>query len=200
MIFFPKNNPEALVKDFSLLISDGKLSRFAQTIAASGRRFAKNMLASECISGYARLLENVLNFPSDALLPGPISQLNQRTWEWNLFWNEMVLPSNEFPNVADSGSSFRNLGVVYALEEEFKNLANSKNISEDGNGNLEDDIPNQQDWDILEEIENSEEYERVETEEVCDFLGLALVCKKPITSFFLSSVFCISYGILQIVA
>lgn len=163
-MFFPKRNPDALLKAFSLLISNGKLSRFAQTVASSGRRLAKNILASECITGYARLLERVLNFPSDAFLPGPISQLHQGAWEWNLFQKETDLRGHEMEDIAEGKSAARS--VVYALEEEFAYSAKSKNMSEDGNVNLEQDIPNQQDWDILREIESSEEYESLEMEEL----------------------------------
>lgn len=173
-MFFPKRNPDALLKAFSLLISNGKLSRFAQTVASSGRRLAKNILASECITGYARLLERVLNFPSDAFLPGPISQLHQGAWEWNLFQKETDLRGHEMEDIAEGKSAARS--VVYALEEEFAYSAKSKNMSEDGNVNLEQDIPNQQDWDILREIESSEEYESLEMEEVWYSLGLDLEC------------------------
>ncbi|KAL5569492.1 hypothetical protein UlMin_026067 [Ulmus minor] len=164
-IFFSKHNSDALMKAFSLLISNGKLSRFAQTIASSGRRLAKNMLASECIRGYARLLENALNFPSDSLLPGPISELRQEAWEWNLFQKEIESTRGEMLNIDESSSSLKN-SVVYALEDKLTSLANLKNTSEDGTTNLEQDIPSQEDWDILEEIETSEEYERLEMEEL----------------------------------
>ncbi|PON49533.1 Glycosyl transferase [Parasponia andersonii] len=165
-IFFTKHNPDALMKAFSLLISNGKLSRFAQAVASSGRRLAKNMLASECVKGYARLLENVLNFPSGAFLPGPISQLHQGAWEWNLFQKEIDLTSSDMLNIAEGGSLFKNLSIVYALEGEFTNSASSKNISEDETGNLDQDIPHELDWDVLGEIESSEEYERLEMEEL----------------------------------
>ena len=86
---YPKHNPNALMKAFSLLISKGKLSKFARALASSGRLLAKNMQASDCVASYAKLLENIITFPSDALLPGQISQLKQGAWEWNLFRKEM---------------------------------------------------------------------------------------------------------------
>ncbi|RVW76209.1 hypothetical protein CK203_048965 [Vitis vinifera] len=73
VVIFPKNNPDALMRAFSLLISNGKLSKFAKAVALSGRLLAKNMLASECVNSYAKLLENVLSFPSDVLLPETLS-------------------------------------------------------------------------------------------------------------------------------
>lgn len=171
MILFPKHNPDALLKAFSRMISNGKLSRFAQLVASSGRRLAKNILASECITGYGRILESVINFPSDALLPSSISQLHNLTWEWNLFRDEIVLPSSEVLNIAEGSVPFRKSSVVLALEEEFIIYNNSKNGSDDGTKSLEQDVPDQLDWNVLEEIESSEEYENLEMEEVCCFMS-----------------------------
>lgn len=165
MVFFPKHNPEALMRAFSLLISNGKLSKFAQTVASSGRLHAKNMLASECITGYASVLENALNFPSDTFLPGPVSQLQQGAWEWNLFRKEMETRAGDTPSIDEKGFSLKKFSVVYALEDELTQLAQSTNVSEES-GNLEDDIPSELDWYHMKEIENSEEYERLEMEEV----------------------------------
>ncbi|XVF75659.1 hypothetical protein PTKIN_Ptkin13bG0204600 [Pterospermum kingtungense] len=154
-VFFPKHNPDALLRAFSLLISNGKLSRFAQTVASSGRLLAKNILASECITGYANLLENLLNFPSDVLLPAPVSKLQQWQWEWNLFREEIELGNSDI-----SGD----VSVVYILEEEFTKHIND--MSENGTEIQDQDILTEQDLDIVTEIENFEDYERLEMEEV----------------------------------
>ncbi|KAE8713879.1 hypothetical protein F3Y22_tig00110204pilonHSYRG00165 [Hibiscus syriacus] len=153
--FFEKHNPDALLRTFSLLISNGRLSRFAETVASSGRLLAKNILASECITGYASLLVNLLYFPSDVLLPGSVSELKQGSWEWNLFRKEI-----EHSNIDISIDS----SVVHALEEEFtKNIIDkSKNRAE-----IQDqDALTEQDLDLVTEIENLEDYERVEMEEI----------------------------------
>ncbi|KAK9283587.1 hypothetical protein L1049_011836 [Liquidambar formosana] len=165
-IIFPKHNPDALMRAFSILISNGKLSKFAQAVAISGRMLAKNMLASECIIGYAKLLENVVNFPSDALLPGPISQLQQNAWEWSLFRKEIEQSTSDMPNIDGKNTSMRKYSVVYYLEEDLTNLFDSKNISENETGIMAQDIPTELDWDILTEIEISEDFERRELEEL----------------------------------
>ncbi|KAK3015816.1 hypothetical protein RJ639_007556 [Escallonia herrerae] len=161
-IIFPKHKPEALMTAFSLLISEGKLSNFAHSVSTSGRLLAKNMLAAECITGYARLLENVLAFPSEVLLPGQISRLNQGQWEWNLFQKEIEVKSADILKDAH----LRDLGVVYDLEEDNTSpvlvIDNPQNKTE----NLTKDIPTEQDWDILKEIESTEEFERLEIEEI----------------------------------
>lgn len=154
------------MRAFSLLISDGNLSKFSQTVASSGRLLAKNMLASECITGYARLLENILSFPSDASLPGPVSQLQQRVWEWNLFRKELEQEIDDFSAMDERDFSFGESSVVYSLETNLSSLVSSTNISENGTEMQVMDIPTEFDWDILREIEILEEYERLETEEV----------------------------------
>lgn len=163
-IFFSKHNPEALVNAFSLLLSNGRLSKFAQAIASSGRELAKNILALDCITGYARLLENVLSFPSDALLPGPVSQIQQGSWEWNLFQNEI----DQDIHLSKMDGDFFNgkVSVVYAVEQELKGLNYSTSIFENGTEVPLQDELTQLDWDILREIEISEENEMFEMEEV----------------------------------
>lgn len=156
-IFYPKHDPDALLKAFSLLISNGRLSKFAQTIAASAKMLAKNLLASECITGYAKLLEKVINFPSDVLLPAPVSHIQQGSWEWNMFQKEMELGNDDYS---------RNSSVVYDLEQEFTNHSVSSNIAENDSENLKQDIPSELDWDVLKAIEDLEDYERLESEEL----------------------------------
>lgn len=164
-IFFSKHNPEALMNAFSLLLSNGRLSKFAQAIASSGRQLAKNVLALDCITGYARLLENVLNFPSDALLPGAVSQIQQGSWEWNLFQNEIDLSKID---------SNRKVSIVYAVEHELASLNYSTSIFENGTEVPLRDELTQLDWDILREIEISEENEMFEVEEVWSSLSYQL--------------------------
>lgn len=165
VMFYQKHNPEDLMRAFSLFISNGRLSKFSRTVALSGRLLAKNMLASDCVTGYARLLENVLNFPSDALLPGPISQLQQASWEWNLFREEMERGIGDIPNVQQGDYSYRN-SSVYVLEKEFANLVDSMNLSENENQSWAQDSLTEGDWDVLRDLENFEEYESLERQEV----------------------------------
>ena len=167
-IFFSKHNPEALMNAFSLLLSNGRLSKFAQAIASSGRQLAKNVLALDCITGYARLLENVLNFPSDALLPGPVSQIQQGSWEWNLFRNEIDLSK------IDGDFSNRKVSIVYAVEHELASLNYSTSIFENGTEVPLQDELTQLDLDTLREIEISEENEMFEVEEVWSSLSYQL--------------------------
>lgn len=154
------------MKSFSLLISNGKLSKFGQAVASSGRLLAENMLASECINGYAKLLENILKFPSDTMLPGPIIRLQQSPWEWNLFWKEIEQRTGVLENVDVNSTSVGQSSVVYTLEKNLTNLINSHNIAENETGFQIQDIPTKLDWAMLRDIEESEDFERREMEEV----------------------------------
>ncbi|KAK7279514.1 hypothetical protein RJT34_24567 [Clitoria ternatea] len=159
-VFFSKHNPEALLNAFSLLLSNGRPSKFAQAIGSSGRQLAKNILALDCITGYSRLLENVLSFPSDALLPGPVSHIQQGSWEWSMFQNEMDQLKMD-GDVYDGKVS-----VVYAVEQELANLNYSTSIFENGTGVPLQNEVTKLDWEILREIEIFEENEILEMEEV----------------------------------
>ncbi|XP_065870744.1 uncharacterized protein [Euphorbia lathyris] len=165
-LLFQRYNPEALMTAFSLLISEGKLSRFGQTVASYGRLLAKNIQALECMTGYARLLENALSFPSDVLLPGHASQLQQNEWEWDFFEKQTLQNTNDLlgTDVVED-SSFGESGIVYSLEDELPSLNDSTNISENGTQILAPDVPAESDWGVLKEIESLEDYERLEMEE-----------------------------------
>ncbi|CAL1386938.1 unnamed protein product [Linum trigynum] len=158
VLFFPKYDPEALMRTFSLLISDGSLSKLARTLSVSGRLYAKDMLASECVSGYAKLLENTLSYPSATLLPASVDRLQQVTWEWSLFGEEIDGEAVD--------SNIRGLSVVQNLETEVQDLVTSVNTSEIATEIWESDGLTKLDWDVLDEIESSEEFENVELEQV----------------------------------
>ncbi|XP_042488448.1 uncharacterized protein LOC122068636 isoform X2 [Macadamia integrifolia] len=165
-LIFRKSQLDSLMRAFSLLISDRKLSKFAHAVASSGKLLAKNMMASDCIAGYAKLLENVLHFPSDALLPIPISQVQKHAWEWNFFRKEMESGGREIPNFDYMNSSYGKSSVVYALEKELAGFDNKRNIAENDTEILTQETISQLDWDVLEGLEGSEEHERRELEEL----------------------------------
>ncbi|KAK6137872.1 hypothetical protein DH2020_028380 [Rehmannia glutinosa] len=165
-IIFRKNDPEALRNAFSLLISEGKLSRVANSVASSGRLRAKNMFAEECIIAYANLLEYTFDFPSDVLLPSRASQLNKSIWEWSFFRRELDRISSNTKNLYLEGSLEMNSSIVYDLEEDMINYVTIKNVTQDHSEDLEEDKPTILDWEILSELESSEEVERLEREEI----------------------------------
>ncbi|XP_017252803.2 uncharacterized protein LOC108223192 isoform X2 [Daucus carota subsp. sativus] len=165
-MIFAKHKPDAIVTSFSLLISNGKLSKYAHAVASSGRLVARNMLASECIIRFAKLLENVLAFPSDTRLPDQVSQLKQGAWEWNMFQKGIEESSGEKIDLDSKSGYTTNSGVLFNLEEEMTGHFSGKNFSVDEADIVGDDVLSQLDWDILTEIENSEEVQRLESEEM----------------------------------
>ncbi|KAL7589264.1 hypothetical protein Lser_V15G36450 [Lactuca serriola] len=157
-IIFSKDKPDELMKAFLLLTSKGKLSNFATTIASSGRLLAKNMHASECVSGYIKLLNNVLTLPSDSMFPHYISQL-PREWEWDLFSEE----TDDMAYFIKKDTI--NTSVVYDIEEHMTLIMDSRSSQNDPEI-MAEDIPTELDWIVLSEIDSSEEVERVELEEI----------------------------------
>ncbi|XP_068646128.1 uncharacterized protein [Aristolochia californica] len=158
-LIFRASNLESFTRSFSLLVSGMKLSNFANVIATSGKLLARDMLSSNCITGYVKLLENVLQFPSECLLPRPVSDLKQQTWEWSLFSRETEHTGTEA--VMDDSS------VLDALEREFAGkdhvMDNSTGIGTDF---LELDSLTPVDWDNMKGMENSEDFENREMEEL----------------------------------
>ncbi|KAK9168499.1 hypothetical protein Syun_000639 [Stephania yunnanensis] len=158
-LLYEKHNPDKLMQAFSILVSGRGISESAHRIAAAGRLHAKNMLASECITGYAQLLENLLQFPSDVSLP--FSRLNSMevVWQWGFLGKEPVQIDSELPI---SETITKELDVVHALEVKFAALKSSEN----GTDIQDKEHPTSDDWDILSEIQMSEEHEMQEIEEL----------------------------------
>lgn len=159
-LIFNPHDLNTLVKAFSLAIEDRKLSNLAYKIASSGKLLSKNLLAFDCIADYGKLLENVLEFPSDAMLPLSVSHIKLNTWVWELF--EEV----KYITVSAQDDSFQNnhmvgrRSIVDFFEEQLQVQSTTQIANEYS------DFPTQLDWDILTEMETLEDYERREREEV----------------------------------
>ncbi|KAK1320263.1 Plastidial pyruvate kinase 2 [Acorus calamus] len=84
---FPKENIGLLTETLFQVISGGKLSRSAQNIALVGKENATNLMVSEAIEGYASLLENVLQLPSEISSPKAVAEIpeHMKDWQWILF-------------------------------------------------------------------------------------------------------------------
>ncbi|KAI4382677.1 hypothetical protein MLD38_008613 [Melastoma candidum] len=161
-MYFSKHDPKALMSVFSQLILNGELSESAIKVASSGKLLAKDILASECVTTYAQLLESVLDFPSDITLPNSVSQRQLLTWEWDAFGDPKnedgieKLDQDDFPTRAS---------IVYILEEELTDEAGPKNVTEN-HRQIVKDFPTRQDWETLQQMEEVEEFKTVEMEEL----------------------------------
>lgn len=97
-------------------VLNGKVSVSGQKIASVGKAYAKNLMASETIEGYAMLLENVIKFPTDVLSPLTAREIPlalKQEWKWHLFENVKHLhPINE---------SMPGYKILQKLEQEWHN-------------------------------------------------------------------------------
>ncbi|KAK1425246.1 hypothetical protein QVD17_20594 [Tagetes erecta] len=85
---FPKRNIKVLTQIVLQLVSKGKISSLARNIASIGKHSAKNMMVLESVEGYASLIENVVNLPSEVASPRAVSEIpsNFKTeWQWHYF-------------------------------------------------------------------------------------------------------------------
>lgn len=168
---FPAGNVGMMTKILYSAISHGKLSDLACKIASSGRTHAKNLLASDTVLGYAELLEKLLQFPSESMLPKPILSLPdelKNAWQWHLL---VELKSQENEQVAEGTLESKeqltgNSSIVFGMEELWNISIFSTNASENGSVGARDEIPGQIDWDEQKYTEMMEEIERREEEEL----------------------------------
>ncbi|XP_023514303.1 uncharacterized protein LOC111778610 isoform X2 [Cucurbita pepo subsp. pepo] len=98
---FPKGNFYVLSQIIMQMVSKGRLSPLARSIASIGRGTVKNLMVSETVEGYASLLDAVLKLPSEAAPAKEVaeipSQLKEK-WQWKLFEgvsNLTILNRNE---------------------------------------------------------------------------------------------------------
>ncbi|KAJ3681892.1 hypothetical protein LUZ60_014465 [Juncus effusus] len=148
---FDPNDSTTLAKAFSLTVKELKVSELAKNAAKKAKLLSKNMLVFDFISSHAKLLETILSFPSDVMLPSPVSHIQQKTWLWNLVRKER--------------NKVKVKSIVDKIEEQFvKNL--SKKSSEFENGVLNGEFSTKSDWDEISELEISEDIERIEVQEL----------------------------------
>ncbi|XP_020094017.1 uncharacterized protein LOC109714032 isoform X2 [Ananas comosus] len=152
---FHPSDPSTLSRAFSLVIGQHKLSTLAGSVASKGQSLAENMLAFDCISGYAKLLENVLQFPSEVILPGPASEIRQDTWLWDLFAKKIREKKAQYENHGSNYTSIVDLLEIQSAEN--LRVANDTSV---------DDYPTQLDWDDLADMEIFEDIERRELQEL----------------------------------
>lgn len=138
-------------------MSNGRLSKLAERVASRGRLLAKNILASDCVASYSKLLQNVLDFPSGVFLPAPVSPIQQVNWEWDSFRIDIE---------HRTGDIMGNSSIVYAIEDEYVKRYDFSKLSENDTGSAQQDVLTTVDWAVLEEIETFDNYERLENDEV----------------------------------
>lgn len=95
---FQKENIKDLSQIILRLISNGRLSSLAHNIASIGKHTAKDMMVLESVEGYASLIENVMNLPSEVASPRAVSEIPSKIkteWQWGLFED---IPDRKYVN------------------------------------------------------------------------------------------------------
>ncbi|KAL9242083.1 hypothetical protein vseg_016119 [Gypsophila vaccaria] len=160
-MIFSEHNPDDLLRVFSTLLANGVLSKFGSAIGSAGKLLARNLLAPESITGYAKLMENILSFPSDALLPAPVSQIQQDSWDWSYF-SEVSEPKAK----EEESNILGKPNIVTDLEEEFRRTALLKNNPEDNGDTIVLGVVSAEDMDDVEKIASFEEFRRREMDQI----------------------------------
>ncbi|ERM96163.1 hypothetical protein AMTR_s00001p00062880 [Amborella trichopoda] len=166
-LIYPTNDAGSLTAIFSKLFTRGKLNRRAYLLGSTARLRVRYMIVLDFITSYVKLLENVVQFPSDARLPKPVLRLRAPDveWAWKLIGDEMNAGDYQIlgEGVRKLNILHRNSSWIFAIEERWKS---SMRAFDNEAKNFTKDIPTQQDWDDARNMEISEEYERREMEEL----------------------------------
>ncbi|KAK1320262.1 hypothetical protein QJS10_CPA03g00258 [Acorus calamus] len=156
---FPKENIGLLTETLFQVISGGKLSRSAQNIALVGKENATNLMVSEAIEGYASLLENVLQLPSEISSPKAVAEIpeHMKDWQWILFKD---LTDLKYMNGTSNG--YR---ILDKLEEQWYriHMDNSSNSTK-----IIDQVFSPADWEEEKLIEMENMMRRLAEEELKD--------------------------------
>ncbi|KAJ6686492.1 GLYCOSYL TRANSFERASE FAMILY 1 PROTEIN [Salix purpurea] len=129
---FPKENLKVLTQIVLQVISKGTLSPLAHNIASIGKSTAKNLMVLETIEGYATLLENALNLPSEVALPKSVQEIPpklKKEWCWNLFkaflnstHEDIALKSSKYLNKVEeqwNHEQRESSGLIAATDDSF---------------------------------------------------------------------------------
>ncbi|XP_062090569.1 uncharacterized protein LOC133796894 [Humulus lupulus] len=156
---FPKGNVKVLSQVLLQVISKGELSPLARNMALAERSTAKNLMVSECVEGYALLLENILKLPSEVALPKAVSEipLNLKDkWQWHLF--------ESVSNLTNWNKSLR----TYTVLDKFEEQLNRSQLEKSGSVSANDDSFIYSLWQEEKNIEIANARKRREDEELKD--------------------------------
>lgn len=156
---YPKEKVGMITRIITIAMSDGKLSLFSKRMASIGQNHAKNLMSRQSIEGYINLLENIVQFPSEAVNPNlrEIPSHLKEQWQWRHFENL----TSVFYIEEDS----REEQILLKYEKEWLRIE-----SEGHNGNLSyskgDDMFVAITWEEEKKIEMANIRRRLEEDEV----------------------------------
>jgi hypothetical protein len=166
---FPKDNTRVLTQILRQVFSKGKLSPLARNIASIGRSTAKNLMVLETVEGYASLLVNVLNLPSDVAPLKAIAEIPPKfkeKWQWHLF--EGISDSTYMNSTLKS----------YTFLEKFEQHRNHTQRDRSGAINADDGSFLYSIWEEEKNFEMANTRRRREEEEVSDVLDNSIFLSK----------------------
>eukprot|EP01018_Ginkgo_biloba_P037807 Gb_27708 [translate_table: standard] len=161
-VLFPIGDVSIITKAVSLAISNGRLSPLAQKLALAGKEHARDLMASDAIVGYAAIIENVLQFPSESVLPRPASEIPEKVktgWQWQL-----LMDSTE-SKVESLHHGLKKSSVVFQVEELWRIRRHMAEFVSNSS-NKEDETFSLPEWDEERANEMAEHVERREAEEL----------------------------------
>ncbi|XP_078446174.1 uncharacterized protein LOC144715150 [Wolffia australiana] len=155
-LLFHARDPRSLSDALRRAVNGLSFHELVRSTAAAGKLRAKNMLAWDCAAGYAKLLENLLHFPSSVVLPRPASEIQQRVWEWRLL-GEHHRPAEEESWL--EGQTDGRDDILAGLDDPI--------IVENMDSSSPDDI-DPSEWADVEEMGLSKDAARREAQQVAD--------------------------------
>lgn len=124
---------------------------------------AAQLSVSNVLIGYADLLETVLSFPSDVMLPQPISMIPlalRRDWQWDLL---IAMNKSYFENASQWAEEAFNM--VLLLEKLFNGTENNSMASH-VNPKEEYEMLSHADWEEEKAMQRTDDIERKEEEQI----------------------------------
>ncbi|OAE33869.1 hypothetical protein AXG93_1921s1160 [Marchantia polymorpha subsp. ruderalis] len=147
-------------------------------IAAEGKFMAEDLNSRDAVLEYGHLLESLLDFPEDCILPRPtdkIQGLVPRGWNWDI-----LTEFPEFP-VAEENSTVKDLFFLKS-ETDLKPIENEFDTMDFDNNSLEE-------WDLLEDEEqqrvafDSDYKDEIEEDQITDRLETLRTSFEEVSKF-----------------
>lgn len=152
-IIFRAGDRRGLTQAFESTISQSGVTDLALATASYCRVHAHGLLVANIISGFADLLESVIQFPSEAYLPLPVSNVPEnlkKDWQWQLL--------EVSHNFSKGQRLWRSSNVAHENEKQMR-----KALAAESKKN---DVLSLADWAEVKLLQLAEEMERSEEEQL----------------------------------
>lgn len=162
---YAKENIILLKRILFEVVSDNGLSPSAQKVAMAGKESSKNLMVSDTIKSYASLLENVIKFPSEVILPKAASNISSKLIEG---WQLQLFEGYKMTN--DTNRTLDNYGILDKIEEHWDRTHNEASANANVTSRMEDAFSSIA-WEEEKLIEKVNARKRLEDIELRDRAG-----------------------------